>query len=284
MTFNEKISRYFLDDVINIKKFLSTRPEVIGAYCYGMGNYYSRRSYKLVLVTDDIWRWQKENMHCRENTEYSNFLYQKGFDFIEYTGIKEDNFVVDYTLMNCSEFLADLVHWKMISYAEIFQRPFMTIKSIDYLDKLIARNQKSALILSLLKSRNNKTSFFDLMIKLYCISDSISNEKLTTIDDNYCFLKKMYIENPYFELLGNNDIKIDRERLLNDIIYLPNYIKDYITIQGQYIYTDNITNVLSDKKQLEQDEINDMRLLVNGIFKTSSCKARTTKIKAWKRR
>lgn len=282
MMVNEKMIEFYKDDVNNINKFLSSRPSAVGVYCYGIGNYLGKKIYKLILVTEDIWKWQADNEHSNEFTQYCNLLYQEGFNFIEYTGIKENRCIFDYTLMSGSAFIESLIYWKIFSYAEIFQKPFITIKSNEDLDNIIKNNQRKALITSLLMINDNKTSFFDLMLKIYCISDTISNEKLTLIDNNYEFLKAMYGNSKYFTLSENDQVFIDREKIINDIVYLPSAIKHKINITDNGICTTYIQKYLSDKRQIEQEDITSMRILVNGFFKNMLSEERQNKIKIWK--
>ena len=51
---SDKINTLYKDDIKNINDFLSSRPSVMGCYCYAIGDYFYKRSYKLVIVVDDI--------------------------------------------------------------------------------------------------------------------------------------------------------------------------------------------------------------------------------------
>ena len=276
-------SELYKNDIENINKFLSQRPDTIGVYCYGIGESFCKKIYKLILVVEDIWKWQQINDKKNEFTMYCNLLYNNGYNFIEYIGIRENNCIFDYTLMNSSEFIENLVHWKNFSYSEIFQRPFITIKSINELDKLIKRNQNNALIMSLLMLNSNKSHFFDLMLKLYCISSQITNDKLLQVDQNYEFLKSIYQDSKYFDIDEFDNITINREKLLNDILYLPKKIKRRITVSDEYIDTSLANCYLESKVEIEASDIDYMRTISNGFLKTFDYNGRKNKIKSLKK-
>ena len=208
---NDLINNYYKKDIENINKFLDSRPNIMGCYCIGLGEILTKKVYKLILISDDIWKWQQDNIHKNEFTIYSNMLYNNGYNFIEYIGIKEKKCIFDYTIMSGSEFYEDLLHWKNYTFAEIFQKPFIKIKSNKRFDEIIKKNQENALVTSILTIDTENVSFFNLMLKLYCLSNDLSNDMLSFVDDNYKLLKKLYGNSKYYNINRNDSIVINYE-------------------------------------------------------------------------
>lgn len=274
-----KIDRYYKDDIKIIKRFLDSRPKVSGCFCYGIGEQFGKKIYRLIILSSDIWKWQRLNCKKNESTEYINFLYTTGYRFVEYIGIKENNCIFDYTIMDEDEFIDDLTKWKYFTYAEIFQRPFITIKSNKIFDKYIMINQKNALTTSLLMLNDNNKCFFDIMLNLYCISGYLTNETITLVYENYDFLKDIYNEYDIITVNDNKNINIDIEKLKQEIKFLPNKVRNNVYEYKGLPRVSGISQYFEDKKIKEKDIINDMRYLVNGFFRTFDYNGRTSKAK-----
>lgn len=271
------------NDIENINKFLNKRPNIIGCYCYGIGESFNKKIYRLIIVTDDIWKWQKNNKNKGEFTIYSNMIYNDGFDFIDYIGIKEDNCIFDYTLMSGSEFINDLLHWKNYIFASIFQEIVIPIKSNNRLDSIIKRNRDNSLVISLLKLDKEKTSFFDAMVNYYSLLDGLSNNVVTFVNNNYNRLKATFGSSKYFKIDNSDNLVINTNLVKQDIIYLPRKIKEIIIKHDTTIDIENVINYLKNRYYLEKSYIDDMRFLANGALKTISYNSRNNKIKCLSR-
>ena len=255
---NEKMKK----DILNINNFLNKRPDVLACYCYGIGKTINKNLYRLIIITDDIWSWQQKNKNKGEFTMYSNMLYNEGFGFIDYIGIKDNNCIFDYTLMNGSEFISDLLHWNNYTFAEIFKKPFICIKSNSRLDNIIRRNQNNTLVTSLLTFNKDNVTFFEVMIKYYSLLNGLSNDIINFVNDNYYNLKRIYEGSKYFKFKDSENLII-------------NY--------NEKIDMTNVINYLNDKLSIEKMYIDDMRFLVNGALKTISYNGRNNKIKCLSR-
>ncbi len=264
------------NDIENINKFLSTRPDVLGCFCYAIGDYFYKKAYKLILVTDDIWSWQ-ENNNEQEFSMYSNVLYRDGYDFIHYIGIIDNNNIFDYTLMSGSEFISDIYHWNNISLAEIFQRPFITIKSINEFDDIINRNRQNALIVSSLSLSEHNKNFYDLMLNMYAMSSYKSNDNISLVNKDYDLLKSIYEKYDFISFEDNYNIFIDYDKISKLLLYLPSNIKKYI--YGNQLDMNYVRHYLKEKKYKEIDEFDYMIFLINGLFKTMSYNGRSCKVK-----
>lgn len=276
---NEKMKK----DILNINNFLNKRPDVLACYCYGIGKTINKNLYRLIIITDDIWSWQQKNKNKGEFTMYSNMLYNEGFGFIDYIGIKDNNCIFDYTLMNGSEFISDLLHWNNYTFAEIFKKPFICIKSNSRLDNIIRRNQNNTLVTSLLTFNKDNVTFFEVMIKYYSLLNGLSNDIITFVNDNYYNLKKIYVDSKYFKFNDSDNLIINTDLVKQDTIYLPRKIKDLIINYNEKIDMTNVINYLNDKLSIEKMYIDDMRFLVNGALKTISYNGRNNKIKCLSR-
>lgn len=278
-----EINKYYQEDIKNINSFLNNRPSTIATYCYGIGSLYGKTVYKLIIVTNDLWKYQQKNNKNLEFSIYSNLLYNAGYNYIEYIGIKHDNYLFDYILINNNEFINYLKNWDNITFSSIFQKPVITIKSNHTLNNLIDTNRNNALLLSLIMVHKCETSFFDVMEKLYSIAEPFSNETLTYVDSSYLLLKNIYGNNKYFTLDDSDYLQINKSVLKREISKLPSNILNKIIIRRNYIYSDLVINYLQDKFIKEQSEINDMQEIVNGYIKTFIHNNKNNKIKSLKR-
>lgn len=277
------INEYYKNDIKNIKEFLSSRPKVIGCYCYGIGETLTKKIYRLFLVTDNIWKWQQKNNRKNESNKYINFLSTSGYNFVEYLGIKENNSIFDYTLINQQEFIDSLLYWKFFTFAEIFQKPFIKIKSNSILDRSIKENQRNALTTSLLMGKNVNGTFFDLMLKLYCISGCLTSDKIDLVCNNYQFLKDIYQHHDSINIENTNSIIIYEDKLKDEVKKLPAKIKKYIYEFNGNIEIIGARNYFEKTKAKEKSIINDMRYLVNGIVRTFDYNGRVNKVKILKK-
>lgn len=273
---DNKIAELYKDDINNINKFLSSRPPVIGCYCYAMGNYFYKKSYKLVIVVEDIWDWQQKNNES-EFSMYANTLYNEGYDYIDYIGIKDNNNVFDYTLMNGSKFISDIYYWNNVSHAELFQKPIINIKSFSKFDDIIYRNRQNALVISTLTLNNSNQNFYDLMIKMYSLSSYLSGDIISLVNRDYDMLKSIYEKYDFINFLDDFSISIDYDKVSNLLSYLPPKIKKYI--DDDYLNIECVKYYLREKKVNELDEINYMLFLINGLSKLISFNGRNYKVK-----
>lgn len=277
------INKDYKSDIKNIKKFLLTRPKTKGCYCYGIGEELGKKVYKIILVTDDIWKWQVNNSHKKEVTQYIEFLRQSKYNFVEYLNIKDNDCIFDYVLMSEEEFRENSLNWKFMTYAEIFHKPFLTIKSNNELDNLIIENQKKALTTSILMSDYDKLNFYDLMIKLYCITGYLSSEKVSLVFENYDFLKYMYNKYDFISIGEDGTVKIDYEKLNKEVEKLPNKVKKHIYEYNGRKNISRIDDYFENRLYEEKSIIKTMRILINGLFSNFGYNNRQIKTKLLQR-
>lgn len=266
------LNKEYKDDIKNIRHFLSSRPLVKGCFCYGIGEEFTgRKLYKLVLVCDDIWKWQLNNH--KECTKYINFLKSDNYNQIDYFGIKDNNSIIDYTLIDEYTFINSLINWEKINIAKIFGRPFITIKSNNRLDKAITINQKNSLLTSILLNKDNDLSFYNIMIKLYSLFDEYSCESIQLVLNNYDYLKDMYMRYGYIYYDKSNELQINYNKL--EISKLPEMVKESLnSVELQKLFYQ-----LKNKMIEELSNIKSMRILVNGILGNFNYKGRIYKTK-----
>ena len=273
---DNQIDELYKDDIKNINDFLSSRPPVIGCYCYAMGNYFYKKSYKLVIVADDIWTWQQKNNES-EFSMYANTLYNEGYDYIDYIGIKDNNNVFDYTLMNGSKFISDIYYWNNILHAELFQKPIISVKSFSKFDDIIYRNRQNALVISALTLNKDNPNFYDLMLKMYSMSSYLTGEMVSLVNRDYDLLKSIYEKYDFINFKDDFNISIDYDKISKLLIYLPTKIKSYI--DDNYLNINCVKYYLREKKVNDLDEINYMLFLINGLTKLLSFNGRNNKVK-----
>ena len=273
---SDKINTLYKDDIKNINDFLSSRPSVMGCYCYAIGDYFYKRSYKLVIVVDDIWSWQQKN-NDDEFSMYSNTLFEEGYDYIDYIGIKDNNNIFDYTLMNGSKFISDVYYWNNIMHSEIFQKPIIKVKSFPKFDEIIDRNRQNALVISALSLSRSNTNFYDLMLKMYSMSSYLSGEMVSLVNRDYDLLKDIYEKYDFINFLDDFNVSIDYDKVSELLVYLPNIIKSFI--DNDYLNINCVKYYLKEKKVNDLDEINYMLFLINGLTKLLSFNGRNNKVK-----
>lgn len=273
---SDKINTLYKDDIKNINDFLSCRPSVMGCYCYAIGDYFYKRSYKLVIVVDDIWSWQQKN-NDDEFSMYSNALFEEGYDYIDYIGIKDNNNIFDYTLMNGSKFISDVYYWNNIMHSEIFQKPIIKVKSFPKFDEIIDRNRQNALVISALSLSRSNSNFYDLMLKMYSMSSYLSGEMVSLVNRDYDLLKDIYEKYDFINFLDDFNVSIDYDKVSELLVYLPNKIKSFI--DNDYLNINCVKYYLREKKVNDLDEINYMLFLINGLTKLLSFNGRNNKVK-----
>ena len=273
---SDKINTLYKDDIKNINDFLSSRPSVMGCYCYAIGDYFYKRSYKLVIVVDDIWSRQQKN-NDDEFSMYSNTLFEEGYDYIDYIGIKDNNNIFDYTLMNGSKFISDVYYWNNIMHSEIFQKPIIKVKSFPKFDEIIDRNRQNALVISALSLSRSNTNFYDLMLKMYSMSSYLSGEMVSLVNRDYDLLKDIYEKYDFINFLDDFNVSIDYDKVSELLVYLPNIIKSFI--DNDYLNINCVKYYLKEKKVNDLDEINYMLFLINGLTKLLSFNGRNNKVK-----
>lgn len=273
-----KINKDYKDDIKKIRLFLSSRPQVKGCFCYGIGEEFTgKKLYKLVLVCDDIWKWQLSNH--KECTKYINFLKTDNCNQIDYFGIKDNNSIIDYTLIDEYTFINSLTNWNKINIAKIFGRPFITIKSNNRLDKGIIINQKNSLITSILLNKDKELSFYNVMINLYIFFDELSCENISLVLSNYDYLKDIYMKYGYIYYDKLNNIKVDYNKIKKDMSKLPDLVKECLNINSVELQSTKFFYKLKIKMIEELSNIKSMRLLVNGLLGNLNYKGRNYKTK-----
>ena len=264
------INKDFKDDINNIRLFLNSRPRVSGCYCYGIGEQFTfRKIYKLILVCNDIYTWQISNK-C-ECTKYIEYLKSINCSYVEYLGIKDNKSIIDYTIINENTFNNALTNWDNISIVSIFQKPFITIKSNNRLDKCIEINKNNSIITSLLLSDDN--SFFDRMVKMYRLFNNDILESISLVINDYEYLKRMYI---------NSKLLVNKDKLIKSIYELPDIIKK--CIKDNKLNEVKLSYKINDKLLQEKNDNMQNRILINGILKNFNYNARNIKTKTLKGR
>lgn len=265
----EIIKKSYLEDINNINTFLSSRPDTLGVYCYRIGHKFNKKFYKLFIVTDDIWQWQKDNPYKEEFSMYVNHLSAMECEYVNYLGVKGDDYLVDYILINKDSFLNSLSRWQNFSIASCFQKPFIPIKSNEELDNSIQRNQRMALLLSLMMIRGNKTHFFNVMEKLYSLSSNDFNDNLDAIDQDYRLLEYIYGNNSYFHKQSNGQIIINKDLSNNDVCYLPTEVLQSIEQTSYGLEFSTLYDFLQDKMFKEQQQFQEIQIIINGFLKST---------------
>ena len=263
---SEIIKKNYVNDIMCIERFMKERPDAVGVYCYGIEEKMTKKLYHLIIVVDDIWKWQMQNN--KEFNEYFNMLIELQYEYVDFLNIKSDNFLVDYTLISTNAFKDYLENWTNFTIASRLHRPFFTIKSNNDLNQSIKRNQDSALLLALLMIRNNQSSFYSVMEKLYSLSYNDLGIIVDAITSNYQLLKCMYEDSKYFEIASNDNILVNRSAVNCDIKIVPFDIIKQIKQQLFGLDFSQLYKYLQEKMCQEQTTIGDMQLMINGLFKT----------------
>ena len=274
---NNLLKKIYDQDIKTINEFLKNRPEVIACYCVEIVKNYNRKAYKLILVVPDIWDWQQQNNNPKENTIYTNLLYHSGYKNIQYVGINESQSIFDYILIDREEFENNLQNWNNYTFAQLFQKPFLTIKSSKELTKSILINQRNALTTSIFLTHETQPSLFNLFLSLYTITDYPNINNVSEVNIHYDTLKRMYTKFNCFQIDRSSHLIIDYIKAKNNITYLPNSIQEKIFFEKQYIFMDEVKRYLEQKVAQEQQDEEYVRLLSNGLLKTLSYNSRKNK-------
>ena len=274
------INKDYDEDIESIRLFLSNRPQVSGCFCYGIGeNIIGNKIYKLILVCDNIWKWQLQN--SEECTKYINFLFSSGYDRVEYLGIKENNAIIDYIVIDENSFTKALKTWDNISIAYIFQKPFITVISNNCLDNSIMMNQKNSLLLTTLLYDDNKISFYQLMINLYTIFDNSLADAIALVENDYQYLERMYLKYGYIVNISGY-YELNYRKIKNDFNSLPDIIKKHLNIDNIMIKSEKILYQMRHQLLCELSKEKNMRILVNGLFSNFEYNSRKVKSRTLK--
>lgn len=143
-----------------INEFLKERPSVVAAFGYGSGVFkqlgYSNEKPQidLILIVSDIKGWHENNIKKNPN-DYSFigkrfFLNSKlneikGITGITYqSNIDYKDHLFKYGIIEYGDFVRHMMTWDSFYVPGRFQKPILTIKSNEIIDKLIIQNRRNA--------------------------------------------------------------------------------------------------------------------------------------------
>lgn len=170
-----------------IEEFLKERPSTVASFGYGSGvfkqlgyNSNDKVQIDLILVVNDIKKWHEENMK-KNPKDYSfigrNFFLNsnsneiKGITGITYqSNIEYKNHLFKYGIIEYGDFVKHMQTWDSFYVPGRFQKPILTIKSNNFIDKLIIENRKNACKVSLLCLDSNELK--DLYLTICSLSYS----------------------------------------------------------------------------------------------------------------
>lgn len=170
-----------------IEEFLKERPSTVASFGYGSGvfkqlgyNNNDKVQIDLILVVNDIKKWHEENM--KKNPKDYSFIGRKfflnsnsneikGITGITYqSNIEYKNHLFKYGIIEYGDFVKHMQTWDSFYVPGRFQKPILTIKSNNFIDKLIIENRKNACKVSLLCLDSNELK--DLYLTICSLSYS----------------------------------------------------------------------------------------------------------------
>lgn len=170
-----------------IEEFLKERPSTVASFGYGSGvfkqlgyNSNDKVQIDLILVVNDIKKWHEENM--KKNPKDYSFIGRKfflsansneikGITGITYqSNIEYKNHLFKYGIIEYGDFVKHMQTWDSFYVPGRFQKPILTIKSNNFIDKLIIENRKNACKVSLLCLDSNELK--DLYLTICSLSYS----------------------------------------------------------------------------------------------------------------
>ncbi len=242
-----------------IRKFIAKRPASKAVYGYGSGIFkqagYSKEDkpqLDLIFVVDDVKAWNEENIQKNPN-DYSKAgakYFQKhsgdvlagktGITYLSY--IEEDGATFKYGTVEYASLKEALMTWQSFYLTGRFQKTIYEFASFKELQELILNNRRSAVIVSLLMSRDG-CSYKDLLVRLCGLSYAgdtrmaiAENPRkvLNIVEGSYEEYVKMYdawIKE--FATVKNDTLKIKKKKLLVAVADLPSKIKEHILSSGE---------------------------------------------------
>ncbi len=266
-----------------IKEFLNERPDVVAAFGYGSGVFkqlgYDNKEkpqIDLILIVSDIKLWHEENIK-KNPKDYSfigkNFFLNssleeiKGITGITYqSNIEYKGHLFKYGIIEYGDFVRHMQSWDSFYVPGRFQKPILTIKSNNFIDKVILQNRRNACKIGLLCLNNNELK--DLYLTICNLSYSGDTrmkiaENPKKVDNivgaSFDRFEEMY---DFDDLYKKNGEQIEYEIDLSELpSSLEKYIKDDKTKEKVMEYLSNL-----NKKESSLQTMKGIK--TNGIVKS----------------
>ena len=229
-----------------IEEFIKKRPEVIAAYGYGSGIFkqsgYTKNDkpqIDLIFVVDDLRKWHLENMKLNKK-DYSligkaffkkgKLSKLKGTTGITYvSNIKENGNIFKYGTIEEKDLIENLNTWKSFYMPGRFQKTIYPIKESESLKEAIKHNREKALFISKCLQTREEVSNKDIYVTL-CSLSYLGDTRMKFAENPRKVLN--IVEGSFDELnkIYNVESKVilDREKLREDLVNLPNELLEYI--------------------------------------------------------
>lgn len=281
-----------MDNIDEIKKFLSNRPKVLAAYGYGSGIFKQtgytdkdKPQLDLILVVDDLKKWHLENMKLNPKDysltsklffKYASINTLKKATGISYlSNIKENNNIYKYGTIEKSDLIEYLITWKSFYLPGRFQKRLLPIIEDKDIKKANKINRNNVLITSLLILDNDKNKLIDVYTNICGLSylgdtrmkfAENPRKVLNIVEGSFDSLNDIYMNNDYFKV-KNNKIIIDKEKLIKDINKLPKNLLEYIDINNDK-YKDKIKDYFINLNKYESKTQTIKGLFTNGLVRS----------------
>ncbi len=248
-----------MSNVEKIKKFIKKRPKAIAVYGYGSGIFkqagYGKEDkpqLDLIFVVDDVKEWNMKNIELNPN-DYSKagakyfrkkdkdiLVGRTGVTYLSY--IEEDGATFKYGTVEYDSLKESLNTWNSFYMTGRFQKTIYEFESCEELRKIIERNRRSAVIVSLLMSEDG-CSFKDVLVRLCGLSYAgdtrmaiAENPRkvLNIVEGSYDEFVKMYEKYiKEFSKISLDKLEIKRDKLIKAVEELPECIRDYLLNSGK---------------------------------------------------
>lgn len=265
-----------------INEFLSERPDLIGAFGYGSGVFKQlgynneKTQIDLILIVSDIQKWHKENI-IKNPKDYSfigkHFFMNSSVDSIKgitgityQSNIEYKGHLFKYGVIEYRDFMIHMETWDSFYVPGRFQKPVLSIKSNEEIDKLILLNRRNA-----------------CKVGLICLNEKkLRDLYLTICRLSYCGDTRMkFAENPnkvnnivggsfdrFAEIYNFNDLyKVDGDDIVFDVNFdnLPSELSYYIQNDKS---KERIMNYLYELNRVESKSQTIKGIKTNGVVKS----------------
>ena len=237
-----------MENIGELKSFISKRPKVRAAYGYGSGVFkqtgYTEKDkpqIDLILVVKNLKQWHLENM--KKNPHDYSFmgkLYYKyasinslkrqtGITYL--SNIEENGSVYKFGTIEEKDLLKYLDTWESFYIPGRFQKRILPIIESEKIADMNQKNRESVLLTALLTLPNSKNSLIDVYTQICGLSylgdtrmkfAENPRKVLNIVEGSYdSFLEIYGMGNSYFNVNKKDKVKIDYKKLLSDIHKLP---------------------------------------------------------------
>lgn len=285
-----------MSNIENIKKFIKKRPQVVAAYGYGSGVFkqsgYTKKDkpqLDLILIVDDLKKWHKENIKLNPKDysfigkmflKHASIQKLKGNTGITYlSNIEENGLVFKYGTIELKDLEKYLNTWESFYLPGRFQKTIYPIIETKKLSGMIEENRKQALFTALITLPEDKTKLIDVYTQLCGLSylgdtrmkfAENPRKVLNIVEGSYDIFKEMYgTSNEYFKTDKNENIKVNREKLLKDISKLPSSLSDFIGNETEIeVIQNKILEYFTNRNKEESSKQTIKGIYTNGIVRS----------------